>query len=160
MDESRLGLIQLALPTPCIAQGITEASFGLPTQQGFGFTYIGPNLHNVACAAFTDFVRHRHAIHFFKGANDFEHGISFALPQVDGLAAAGLVEQIIQCFDMGLGQVHDMDKVADAGAVWCWIIRSKDGECFAVPRCGLGQKWNEIIAGSYNHLTVHTYLTL
>ena len=115
----------------------------LPAQHAFGAFAVGDEARGVAGAA-------RAFLHFdvlagdaARGVDDLLHREAVAVAQVEGVAAAAGGE-CVQRQEVGLAQVHDVDVVADAGAVGGGVVAAEDGDVGAAPGCGLQHQGDEV----------------
>lgn len=107
---------EAALPCPGVAHGGVDGHFGFPAKHGVGFSGLGPDLLDVAFAACADVVGHFYAGGTFEVVDQFKHGEAAACAEVEDLdgVGVGIVEHALHGRDMSLGEVDNVDVVADA----------------------------------------------
>ena len=107
---------EAALPCPGVAHGGVDGHFGFPAKHGVGFSGLGPDLLDVAFAACADVVGHFYAGGTFEVVDQFKHGEAAACAEVEDLdgVGAGIVEHALHGRDKSLGEVDNVDVVADA----------------------------------------------
>src|SRR5262245_27543320 len=78
------------------------------------------------------------------GRDDLAHGIAAAVAQVvDPAAAVDRAERE----DMRVGEVDDVNVVADASAVGGWIVGAVDLDPWPPPEAGLEDEWDQVALG-------------
>lgn len=75
--------------------------------------------------------------------NDLTHGEALVIAQVEDLGGAALAE-IVEAEDVGLGEIGDMDVVADAGAVGGVVVGAEDGDGRSLTEGGLEDEGDEV----------------
>lgn len=99
---------------------------GLPTKHAVELVFAGNEYGGVAGAARREFVRDFAAGYFFGGVEDFEDGKAAAVADVESFAGDGF--DGFEGAEMGIGDVQNVDVVADASAVGGRIVGAKDFE--------------------------------
>lgn len=147
-------LAELALPGPCGAHGVGQRGVGFPAEDFVGVRGVAPHFLNVACAAGCDAVGHLHAGGFLKGVDELEDAHAVARAEVvdfDG-GCVGTFEHAVHGLDVGLGEVNNVDEVADAGAVGCGIVVAEHAEFLADAHGCLGDVRDEILGHAVGEL--------
>src|SRR5579871_6576168 len=85
----------------------------LPLERGLGQRGIGHQFWRIARAARADGQRNRMACNAAASVDDLSYTVAMPGPQVEFEALPTLKQ--FQCFDMGRGEIVDVDIVADAG---------------------------------------------
>ena len=71
--------------------------------------------------------------------------MSPACAQIERIVCSGgLTIQVKESGYVGLGEVIDMDIVADAGSVWRWVVRAKDCQRLGGPLGGTKRQRNQV----------------
>src|SRR5208282_4292107 len=99
---------------------------GFPAESLAELFFAGYQDGGVAGAAWEQFTGDFAAGDFFGGVEDFEDGETTAVANVEGFA--GDFFQGFEGADVGIGDVQDMDVVADAGAIGCGVVVAEDFE--------------------------------
>ena len=115
----------------------------LPTQHALGARAVGDETRGVAGTTRAFFYFNRLAGNAARGVDDLLHREAVAVAQVEGVAVAAGGE-FFQRQQVGLAQVHDVDVVADAGAVGSVVVAAEDGDVGAAPGCGLQHQRDEV----------------
>ena len=97
---------------------------GFPAKSAVKFFFAGHQDGGIAGAARRDFARNFAAGDFFGGVEDFEDGEAAAVADVEGFAGDGFDR--FERADVGVGDVEDVDVIADAGAIGRGIVRAED----------------------------------
>ena len=97
---------------------------GSPAQGAVKFFFAGDQDGGIAGAAWGDFAGDFAAGDFFGGVDDFEDGEAAAVADVEGFA--GNRFDGFERAEVGVGDVEDVDVIADAGAVGSWVVRAED----------------------------------
>ena len=110
---------QAALPGPGGLEGFLNGAGGFPAHLCVGKGGIGPNCGDVSGTTWSKLVGNFHAVHFLEGVDQFQHGDRAAGADVEDLAVLLHLpfDHPRDREDMGPGEVHDVDVVAEAGAV-------------------------------------------
>ena len=132
-------VVEAGMPLPGRADDVVDAVFRVPAQHLAGKRVAGDEARRIAWAAFSALDRHRPAGDLFDGRDQFLDGRAVAGAEVDGDRLATL-QQIIYGAHMGIGEIVDVDVVADAGAVAGVVVLAEDREEFAAPECGFDRK--------------------
>ena len=143
-------LHEALLPAPGAFEGALDGCLGLPAENLVGLAGVGPDLLDVALAALSDLVGNLDAGGLFEGVDEAEHGASVAGAEVEDFEAGGVIlaEQALEGHYVSLGQVVDVDVVADAGSVRSVVIVAEDGQLLAYAGRCLGQVWHEVLRHS------------
>ncbi len=99
---------------------------GLPAEHAVKFVFAGDEDGRITGAARGEFARDFAAGDFFGGVKDFENGKATAVADVEGFAGNGF--DGFESSEMGIGDVEDVDVIADAGAVGRGVIGAEDFE--------------------------------
>ena len=124
------------LPIPAVGTHLLDAVLSHPAQLILGLGGVGIALGDIAGTAGIDHIGELLAAGLLKGMDDIQHAVAVAGAQVaDEQAAVGL--QLLDGADMAAGQVHDMDVVADAGAVGSGVVIAEDVTFSSLPTATL-----------------------
>src|SRR5438093_11660494 len=110
-------------PVPVPSRFHDRAQLGiarLPAQLALDFIRAGDQDGRIAVAAWPFLNRHGFSRDLLGGLNHFPDAVALANAQVVAQAIAGL--QLLQSEQMSLGEIVDVNIVANAGAVRSWII--------------------------------------
>jgi hypothetical protein len=99
---------------------------GLPAEGLAEFFFAGDQDGGIAGAPRRHFARNFAAGDFFGGVEDFEDGKAAAVADVEGFAGDGFDR--FESAEVRIGNVEDVDVIADAGAVGRGIVRAENFE--------------------------------
>ena len=141
---------QVFLPRPGGGEGFLDGAGGFPAHFFVREGRIRPNGDDVAGAAGGDAVVDLHAVHFLERLDQFHHGEGGAGADVEDLAVLLhlSLEHPGDGEDMGLGEVHDVDEVTQAGAVGGGIVVAEDGQALTLADGGLGDEGDEVVGNA------------
>ena len=134
----------LLLPVPAVGAHLLDAVLSHPAQLVFGLGGVSVALGDVAGAAGIDDVGDGLAAGFLEGMDDIQHAVTLAGAEVADEEAA-VRFQLLDGADMAAGQVHDMDVVADAGAVGSGVVIAEDMDLFQLAHSHLGDVGHEVV---------------
>ncbi len=118
------------VPGPGAGQDVVEVGvFGLPAEIGFGLFGAGDQAGGVAVAARFDFDGDGVAGDAARGFDDLLDGEAVAVAEVVDHAVA--VGEGVEREDVSVGEVGDVDVVADAGAVGGEVVVAEDEDFVA-----------------------------
>src|SRR5690606_36734068 len=106
-----------------------------------------PEFGDVAGAAFDDVQRDALAGGLFERVDQFQHAGAAAGAEVDGFAALPSAGER-QCADVGVGQVHDVQVVAHAGAVDGGVVIAEDLQALTSANGDLGDVGHQVVGGA------------
>lgn len=114
----------------------------LPAEHAVKLVLAGDQDGGIAGAARREFARNFAAGDFFGGVEDFENGKAAAVADVEGLAGDGF--DGIESTDVGIGDVENVDVIADASAIGRGVIGTEDFEMRNGAEGGVENFWNEV----------------
>lgn len=122
LDELLGRLLPVALrialgPAPQILASILESELGTPAELGVGAGGVGGKVEDVTCAAGSDFVGKVAADGGGEGLDHLVDGAALAGAQVPGADAGVVLAEVVERCEVAVGEVEDVDVVADGGAV-------------------------------------------
>src|SRR5258707_5673091 len=91
-----------------------------PAESTLEFFLAGNENSGVTRATGTEFARDFEAGDAFRGGDDFENGEAAAIADVEGFAGHAI--DFLESAEVGIGDVEDMNVIADAGSVRGRII--------------------------------------
>jgi len=111
----------------------------VPSQFGSGFAGTGNKAGRVAGAA--GFLNGRDGFggDATAGVDDFANAVPFAVPEIEEPRDPGFKRA-----DVGVGEVDDMDIIADAGAVGSRVVGAEDQDVFGLPEGDAEDVGNEV----------------
>lgn len=109
-------------PAPQILARILECVLGAPAELGVGAGGVGGEVEDVAGAARGDFVWKVAADGGREGLDHFVDGASLAGAQVPGADAGVVLAEVVEGGEVAVGEVEDVDVVADGGAVFGVVV--------------------------------------
>ncbi len=126
-------LCHFALPCPGVAHGVFDVGFSCPSEHFIRLLWLCPNLLDVAGPAWTDLVGNGHSRGLFKCVDKLKHGKSATRAEIEYLNGVGvrIFKHALHGYDVGLGQVHNVDIVADAAAVGGVVVVAEYGQLLA-----------------------------
>lgn len=89
---------------------------GLPMKHLAGFFCVRIKFIDVALSAGSNFIWDRLAARFFKSMDHFQHAVTMAGAEIEGVHAR-FVHQIIKRCTVTFRQIHDMDIVTHTGTI-------------------------------------------
>ena len=111
-------------PAPQVLARILERALGTPAELGVGAGGVGGEVEDVACAAGRDFVGQVAADGGREGLDHLVDGATLAGAQVPGADAGVVLAQVVEGGEVAVGEVEDVDVIADGsavlGVVVCW----------------------------------------
>jgi len=115
---------------------------GFPTKGAAKFFLAGDEDGGVAGTAGRNFARNLAAGDLFGGVEDFEDGKAAAVAHVEGFAGNGFYG--FESAEVGIGDIEDVDVVADTGAVGGRVVRAEDFDVGNNALRGVENFWNEM----------------
>jgi hypothetical protein len=109
-------------PAPQILARVLERALGTPAELGVGAGGVGGEVEDVACAAGGDFVREVAADGGREGLDHLVDGASLAGAEVPGADAGVVLAEVVERGEVAVGEVEDVDVVADGGAVFGVVV--------------------------------------
>jgi hypothetical protein len=109
-------------PAPQILARILECVLGTPAKLGVGTGGVGGEVEDVAGAARGDFVREVAADGGGEGLDHLVDGAALAGAQVPGANAGVVLAEVVEGGEVAVGEVEDVDVVADGGAVFGVVV--------------------------------------
>src|SRR5689334_3643862 len=97
---------------------------GFPAEGAFEFFFAGNENGGIARAARTEFAGNLEAGNTFCGGDDFEDGEAAAVANVEGFT--GNAVDLLKSAEVGIGDIEDVDVIADAGSVWGGVIGAEN----------------------------------
>src|SRR4029077_4712211 len=97
---------------------------GFPAESTLQFFLAGDQHGGIAGAARAQFARDLAAGDALRYIDDFQDGEAAAVADIEGFAGNAL--DLLESTDMGIGDIENVDVVADAGSVGCGIVRAED----------------------------------
>lgn len=121
-EQSRRRVLAVALgivayPPPQIIAGIFEGELGLPPQLLVGARWVGGQVKNVACSPRNDFVLELMADDLAESIDHLEDSGPAPRAQVPCSHSGLLLSKVVQGCEMALGEIDDVNVVADGGTV-------------------------------------------
>jgi hypothetical protein len=85
---------------------------------------------------------------FAEGLDHFKDSGATAGAEVPGAHTGVVGAQVVEGFEVALGEVEDVDIIADGGAVVGGVVVAEDEEFLALARGDLRQQWEEVVGDS------------
>lgn len=104
-------------PAPQVLAGILESELGTPAELGVGAGGVGGKVEDVACTARSDLVGQVAADGGGEGLDHLVDGAALAGAKVPGADTGVLLAEVVERCEVAVGEVEDVDVVADGGAV-------------------------------------------
>ena len=111
-------------PPPEILARIDQRALRLPAQLLVRASRVGGQVEHIAVAARSDFVRQIAAHGGAEGLDHLEDCAALAGAQVPGAHARVVGAQVVEGLEVAIGEVEDVDVVADGGAVVGGVVWS------------------------------------
>ncbi len=135
-------------PLPCGFNDVVGIlMLGNPAEDFRSLAGVGDEARGVAFATITVGDWARLARDLFRGINDFLDGKSLASTEVEPVGFTTL-HQVVHGTKVRVGEVIDVDVVANAGSIGCVVVGSKDGEGWAQTLDGLQDNGDEVGFGA------------
>lgn len=132
-------------PAPEILAGLLEGVFGGPAELGVGAGRVGSQVEDVTGATRGNLVGEVAAHGGGEGLDHLVDGGALAGAEVPGADAGVVLAQVVQGLQVAVGQVEDVDVVADGGAVVRGVV------CAEVLTGAYDGNW--VLKGSYHRRT-------
>lgn len=134
LDQSRRGILTISLrvianPSPEILADILEGEFSLPAQLLIRAGGVRGQVQDIAGSLADDLVFQRVADDLAERVDHLEDGAAASGPQVPGSNAGLLLPEVVQSRQMALGEINDVDVVADRCAVSGFVVFSYPLAC-------------------------------
>jgi hypothetical protein len=97
---------------------------GFPTEGALQFFLAGNENSRITGTARTQFARDSAAGDAFGGVDDFEDRKAAAVADVEGFARDAF--NLLESAKVGIGDIEDVDVIADAGSVGRGVVRAED----------------------------------
>ena len=106
-------------PIPSGSEDISDRGIGTPAQYFIGLIGYRPYLLDISFTTADDDIRHFDTGSCFELTNQFKHAKPFAGTEVEDLhlLPIGSMEHSVDGFDVCLGKIHNIDIIADTGAI-------------------------------------------
>lgn len=104
-------------PAPQILASILKSELGTPAELGVGTGSVSGKVEDIACTAGSDFVGKVAADGGGEGLDHLVDGAALAGAQVPGADAGVVLAEVVEGCEVAVGEVEDVDVVADGGAV-------------------------------------------
>lgn len=104
-------------PAPEVGASILKSELGTPAELLVGAGGVGGEVEDVAGAARRDLVGQVAADRCAEGLDHIVDGAALAGAEVPGAHAGLLLAEVVERDEVAVGQVQDVDVVADGGAV-------------------------------------------
>lgn len=114
-------------PTPQVLAGVLKGVLGAPAKLRVGAGGVGGKVEDVASAARGDLVREIAADGVGEGFDHFVDGAALAGTKVPGADAGVVLAEVVQGCKMAVGEIEDVDVVADGGSVLGVVVCA--GKC-------------------------------
>src|SRR2546426_11550262 len=97
---------------------------GFPAEGTLEFFLAGNKNCGITGTAWTELARNFAAGDALRSIDDLQDRGAAAVANVEGFA--GNLADLFKRADMGIGDIEHVDVIADAGAIWCGIVRAED----------------------------------
>ena len=109
-------------PAPQVLARVLERALGTPAELGVGAGGVGGEVEDVACATGRDFVWQVAADGGGEGLDHLVDGAALAGAQVPGADTGVVLAEVVEGCEVAVGEVEDVDVVADGGAVFGVVV--------------------------------------
>lgn len=128
------------MPVPSGFNNVVDpGEAGLPAKFGFGAVGGGDEARGVPFAGGHHVDGYFFPGYFAAGVNDLQDRVTFAGAEVEEATLFAF-----QSFEMGRGQILDVDEIPDAGAVWSGVSISENGDGIALAKGNFEDIWDEM----------------
>ena len=116
----------IARPAPEILASLLEGMFGLPAELGVSAGRVSGEVKNVTSATGGNLVGHLAADGVGEGGDHLVDGATLSGSQVPGAHTGVIAAEVVEGFEVAVGEIEDVDVVTDGGAVAgvvvCWFV--------------------------------------
>jgi len=98
-----------------------------PAKRFLRFLGIGEQLGGISLSPWLFYCLDRFPCDALSGFDDLLHRMTLTCPQVEGTRSIAF-----NGFDMGSGQILNMNVIANARPIWRWVVRSQNIHTFAL----------------------------
>jgi len=95
-----------------------------PTEHALELFLAGNENSGITRTARTEFARDLAAGDTFRRSDNFQDRKATAVADVEGFA--GNTVDLLKSTEVGIGDIKHVDVIADAGSVWCRVVRAED----------------------------------
>src|SRR6266550_954056 len=113
-----------------------------PTEHALEFFLAGNENSGISRTARTEFLRDLAAGDAFRRRDNFQDREATAVADVEGFA--GNAVDLLKSADVGIGDIKHVDVIADAGSVWCRVVRAEDVDMRQTTASGIENPGNEM----------------
>ena len=137
----------MLLPGPCGGESVLDRAFRLPAELFVGEGGVCPDRNDVARAARRELIVQLQAVDLLEGCHQLLYRNRTSRTDIEDLITLLhlSVDHPRHCCHMGLGEVHDVDVVAEACAVFGRVVVAEDAQALALADRGLGDERNEVV---------------
>ena len=140
---------------PTVAAHILDGLFGRPAEDILGLGRVRPALGKITVAACADDVVDLDAIDLLKRVDQLQNAHCAAGAEVERLRA-GVVLGVLERLQVALGQIDDVQIVAQAGAVGRGIVVAENRQLFELSGGDAGDIGHQIVGNAVGILTQQT----
>src|SRR5467141_3565888 len=113
-----------------------------PTEHALELFLAGDQNGRVAGTAWAQFAGNLAAGDAFRRSDNFQDREATAVADVEGFA--GNAVDLLKSADVGIGDIKHVDVIADAGSVWCRVVRAEDVDMGQSTAGGIENPGNEM----------------
>ena len=113
-----------------------------PTEHTLEFFFAGNENSGITGTARTEFLRDLAAGDTLGRSDNFQDREATAVADVEGFAGNAL--DLLKSADVRIGDIEHVDIVAEAGSVWCGVVRAEDLDMRQTTASGIENPGNEM----------------
>ncbi len=115
---------------------------GFPAESTLEFFLAGDQHCGITGAAWAQFARNLAAGDVLRRIDDFQDGEAAAVADVEGFA--GDAFDLLESAEVGIGNIEDVDVIADAGSVGRGVVRAEDIDVRQAAGGGIEDAGNDV----------------
>lgn len=132
-------------PPPQVLTRILQRPLRLPSQFLIRSRSIRRQVQHIARSSRGDLIRQIASHSMAESLDHVVHRAALTRSQVPGAHTRVLGPQMVESNQVALGEVEDVDVVADRGAVFGGVVVAEDEEFLALADRDLGEEWEEVV---------------
>ena len=124
------------LPVPAIPDHLIDPVLSTPAKFTLSLRRVRVNDRYIAGTTAIDDIRDLDAVHAFKGFHELQNAVALPCSTVVHCETTVVLDRLESVY-VASGEVHGVNVVPDAGAIWCVIVVPEDVQLLQLSRCNL-----------------------
>mmetsp|Transcript_6631 Transcript_6631/g.15185 ORF Transcript_6631/g.15185 Transcript_6631/m.15185 type:complete len:337 (+) Transcript_6631:88-1098(+) len=141
------------LPLPCALAHVLQRSLDLPTEVHLSLAGVGDDRGEVARPPVADLVSDGLSGGLLEGLHHLKDRVALTGAQIVDNASRVQLQNLLQSANVPIGEVHDVDVVAHAGAIDSVIVVAKDRQELPSSHSHLLDERHEVVGHAVGRLT-------